>query len=98
MRGTVVDFDEPNCELTEATLTKNMFKCKYQQSGDVYRVEASSRDGITYKGNWGWPDDFRNGDTLELTRFESKNKEIVLLGMWHRSDGYEGVYLFRLYP
>ncbi len=98
MRGIVFDFEEPFRDLSEVTLTKDKFFCKYLQGGYVYRIEATSRDGTFYRGYWGYPD-FDDRYTVEFTRFESKSKEIVLLGTWiNKTDNYEGVYLVRLYP
>jgi hypothetical protein len=56
MNGVVFDSDEPLCELSEAILTKKKFACKYSQNGYVYHIEVTSRDGTTYRGNWGTPD------------------------------------------
>jgi hypothetical protein len=96
MQGAVFDFDEPYCDVTEISLTKNRFYCKYLQGGYVYKIEVSSRDGITYRGNWGTPD-LEDGFIVELTRFESKSKEIVLLGTWRDLINHnEGNYLVRL--
>ena len=50
----------------------------YFQIGS-YSIEATSNDGIIYRGNWGWPD-LDDKLTVELTRFEGKNKEIMLFG------------------
>lgn len=94
VRGVVFDSDQPFTSLREAVLTKTKFSCSYP---DIH-VEATSRDGIHYVGNWGDPvlDD---AYTVELTRFESKSKEVVLVGVWKNStDNLEGVYLFRLNP
>jgi hypothetical protein len=96
MKGVVFDSDEPLCDLSETILTKNKFSCRYSQLGYTYSVEATSHDGITYRGNWGTPN-LDEDYTVELKRFESKTKEIVLLGTWKNlADIYEGVYLFRL--
>jgi hypothetical protein len=98
MRGVVFDFDEPFCEANEISLTKNKFACKYLQGGYVYRIEASSTDGMIYRGYWGTPD-FDDDHTVEFTRFESKTKEIVLLGTWRDTIHHnEGIYLVRLNP
>jgi hypothetical protein len=49
------------------------------EKGYIYRVETTSKDGLVYHGNWGYPD---LGDSLvvELKRFEAKDKEVILLG------------------
>jgi hypothetical protein len=98
MRGAVTDFDEPFCEASEITLTKGKFACTYLQSGYVYRIEATSQDGIVYRGYWGYPN-FDPRCTVEFMRFESKTKEVVLLGTWKDGiDHNEGAYLVRLNP
>jgi hypothetical protein len=93
MQGVVFDSDEPFNDLSEIVLTKNKFSCRYLD----YHVEATSRDGVVYRGNWNHPDYDAADCPVELTRFESKTKEVVLLGPWqNKAENYAGVYLFRL--
>jgi hypothetical protein len=100
VQGVIFDSSEPDTlrPVIDATLTNTRFVCDFREEdkdADIH-IEADSSDGITYSGRWGWPllDDDRN--TTELTRFDSKHKEIVLLGKWMRDDNEEGMWLFRL--
>jgi hypothetical protein len=98
MRGVGFDFDVSAYDLTNVILTKTKFSCGYAEKGYVYRIETTSKDGVTYRGNWGYPD-LEDLLTLEVKRFEGKDKEIVLLGVWKDAiENYEGVWLFRLNP
>lgn len=96
MRGVGFDFDEPAYDLTDVVLSKNTFCCNYAEKGYSYRIEATSKDGLVYRGNWGYPD-LSGVLTLELRRFDSADKEILLLGQWvNGEDNLVGAWLFRL--
>jgi hypothetical protein len=96
VQGMEFHSEEPYRPVDDAILTDTRFVCDYREDDAMIHIEANSSDGITYRGRWGCPllDDDRN--TIEVTRFESKRNEIVLLGMWERDDNHEGMWLFRL--
>ena len=97
MRGVVFDSEDPHRPVNDAILTDKRFVCDYREDKAVMiHIEANSSDGITYRGRWGWPLLNEDRNIVELTRFESKDMEIVMLGMWQRDDNQEGMWLFRL--
>ena len=81
VQGVVFDSDDPHLPVTDAILTDTRFVCDYRVDDDMIHIEADSSDGITFRGRWGWPRLHDGRNTIELTRFESKHNEIVLLGM-----------------
>lgn len=96
MRGIGFDFDQPYYDLGDVVLTNSRFSCTYAEKGYTYRIEATSKDGVIYLGNWGHPG-LVDAYTVELKRFESKDSEIVLMGQWSNAhDNQVGVWLFRL--
>src|SRR5437879_5674325 len=81
-----------------ALFTKSAVSIDYEESdGTPVHIEASSRDGITYSGSWGYPSPDPT-HPVELQAFESKkNNEVVLIGTWeNKKDHRQGIYIFRL--
>jgi hypothetical protein len=83
-----------------AILTAKKVSIDYKESSDTsIHCEATSSDGITYIGTWGYPLLDPN-QAIELQRFErNKNNEVVLIGTWEdRTTQRHGVFIYCLWP
>lgn len=97
-RGIAFEYLEESGPVFEAIVTETRIVIDWKEGGDTLHLQATSRDGLTFEGNYG----VGHLDTnyfMELRLFTSKNKEVLLVGMWHILDDDEhGRTLFVLKP
>ena len=91
LNGYGFDFQGFSFNVKDVRLTETRFVCEY----DDYHVDARSTDGVSYVGIWA-EGRSSDGRTVELKKFESMDKETILIGTWKHAGVEEGFYLFRL--
>lgn len=77
-----------------AVLEPNRIVLDWDQMPANGHLEAESKDGLFFTGQWGMPElfDFRG---LELTRYQSGDKVLFFGKWWNSNSGDEGGWLFR---
>ncbi|MCY2995078.1 MAG: hypothetical protein NTY19_45545 [Planctomycetota bacterium] len=85
----------PYGNVVDAVVTKSSLSLDWSEEGIKGHLKATSRDGVHYKGVFGYPRPDPD-DSLQLTLYRAEG-EILLFGTWYRhEDGAEGIWAFRL--
>lgn len=101
-KGTIteldVDLNDTDYQIREAAITSERIAIDWTEDGEPFHLVATSRDGVRYRRNYGWPKP--NPDwKIELTRYNAADKSVLLLAQWFQTDnGNEGSSLIRLMP
>ena len=84
-----------DCKITEAIISQNRISIDWPEEGNRGHLEASSTDGINFRGNYGYPVPSKDL-VFELKRYDA-NKEILFFGTWHERDvGDQGIWIIVL--
>ena len=98
--GHSFDFQEADAKVvnvTNALVTKKHVKMEWVEDGAAGHLTAMSDDGVTYRGNFGYPrpEPFY---TAEFRLYRASNDDLLLFGQWRWTTGEHGMWFFRLSP
>jgi hypothetical protein len=99
MRYTGQSYEcEPTYLVTDSVLTDNRISLDWDENGVVGHLEATSADGQTFAGTFGYPQ-LDPSSRVTFTRYRSKEGAVVLIGHWTYLGGAEeGDWVIRLEP
>jgi hypothetical protein len=83
-------------EVTSAVITDRRISVDWDENGDIGHLGATSVDGVTFEGVFGFPRP-EAGYRFRLTRRVDVD-QVILSGTWSNDDGFGGDWVFRLTP
>jgi hypothetical protein len=96
--GQFFEFTESDLRVTGAAVTKDRVAVDWIEDGEPGGLVATSDDGATYRGNYGYPrpEPYYHA---EFRLFRARDGEVLLFGRWWRTDNPDGgPWLIQLHP
>jgi len=99
LSGVIRDFgtEGEEYDVREAVVTKDRISIDWNEGGETGHLEATSDDGVTFRGVYGYPHPDR-WRSFHLVRYTAGNR-VLLYGTWRNDAGNNtGHWLFALSP